>query len=104
MFRLTNELLRLRDTGVLPHHQSTKELAEYFCKYFQQKIKIIHRDLNEKAHSKPVVPGRSDADEPSVESKLHIFSSVTEDEASNIIKSSSTYTLIFNENRMIYIP
>jgi len=89
LFRLTNELLHLRDTGVLPHHQSTKELAERFSKYFQQKIKIIRRDLDEKAQSKPLVPGRLDADEHSVASKLHMFSSVTEDEVSNIIKSSS---------------
>ena len=38
---------------------------------------------------KPTVPGRLDADEPSIASKLHLFSSVTEDELSNMIKSSS---------------
>ena len=46
--------------------------------------------MKKKPQSKPLVPGRLDADEPSVASKLHLFSSVTEDEVSNIIKSSSS--------------
>ena len=28
LFRLTNGLLHLRDTGVLPHHKSTKDMCQ----------------------------------------------------------------------------
>ena len=88
MFRLTNELLHPRDIGVLPHHQSTKELASRFSEYFLQTIIDFRRDLDEKGNSQPLVPGRLDAAESSVASKLQFFTSVTEYEVSAIIKSS----------------
>jgi exonuclease III len=90
LFRLTNELLHPRDIGVLPHHQSTKELANRFSEYFLQKIIDIRRDLDEKCNSQSYVPGRLNAAESSVASKLQFFTSVTEDEVSAIIKSSSS--------------